>query len=73
MNTDTELLDGIDEYQYGFRDPDTYVFKTRKGLDAEIVRQISHHKEEPAWMLEFRLRALKHFQNRPMPNWGTRR
>jgi Fe-S cluster assembly protein SufB len=70
MKTDTELLQGIEDYQYGFRDPDTYVFKSRKGLDAEVVKQISHHKGEPEWMLDFRLRALKHFQGRPMPEWG---
>ncbi len=70
MKTDTELLQGIDEYQYGFRDPDTYVFKSRKGLDEEIVREISRHKDEPEWMLEFRLKALAHFQQRPMPAWG---
>ena len=70
MNSDTELLEGIDEYQYGFRDPDTYVFKTRKGLDEDIVREISNHKGEPEWMLEFRLKALAHYEQRPMPKWG---
>ncbi len=70
MKTDTELLQGIDDYRHGFRDPDTYVFKTRKGLDELVVRQISQHKSEPDWMLEFRLKALAHFQQRPMPQWG---
>ncbi|MBW8010520.1 MAG: Fe-S cluster assembly protein SufB [Chloroflexi bacterium] len=70
MTTDIELLMGIDENKFDFRDPSTHVFKTRKGLDAEIVRQISEKKEEPEWMLEFRLRALKHFEQRPMPEWG---
>ena len=70
MKGDTHLLEGIGEYQYGFRDPETYVFKSRKGLDEEVVKQISWMKEEPPWMLEFRLRALKHFQQRPMPTWG---
>jgi Fe-S cluster assembly protein SufB len=46
------------------------VFKSRKGLDREIVEQISRMKEEPQWMREFRLRALDHFQKRPMPQWG---
>ena len=69
--TDVELLEGIDEYRYDFRDPEnTYVFKTQKGLNEAVVRQISEKKEEPEWMLEFRLRALKHFQQRPMPTWG---
>jgi Fe-S cluster assembly protein SufB len=67
---DAELLSGIDEYKYNFRDEPKPVFRTRKGLDEEIVRQISAKKEEPGWMLEFRLKALKHFQSRPMPAWG---
>ena len=70
MTTDTTLLEGIDEYKWDFRDPPTHVFKARKGLDEEIVRLISDKKEEPEWMLDFRLRALKHFEQRPMPTWG---
>lgn len=67
---DAELLSGIDEYKYNFVDEAKPVFRTRKGLDEEIVRQISAKKEEPEWMLEFRLKALRHFQSRPMPAWG---
>ena len=70
MSSDTQILDGIGEYKWGFRDPETYVFKSRKGLDREVVEQISHMKGEPEWMLEFRLKALEHFQQRPMPTWG---
>ena len=65
------FLSNLDEYQYGFRDPETYVFKSKKGLGEEIVRKISAMKEEPEWMLEFRLKALKHFNIRPMPTWGA--
>lgn len=68
--SDAKILEGIGEYKFGFRDPSTYVFKTRKGLDREVVKQISHQKGEPEWMLEFRLKALEHFQQRPMPMWG---
>jgi len=68
--SDVDILEGLDEYKWGFRDPATHVFKTRKGLDEEIVRQISEQKEEPEWMLDFRLKALKHFEQRPMPTWG---
>jgi Fe-S cluster assembly protein SufB len=71
ISNDEQILKGIGEYQYGFQDPDTFVFRTRKGLDEEIVRQISTIKGEPGWMLDFRLKALKHYQNRPMPNWGA--
>ncbi|MEL7626030.1 MAG: Fe-S cluster assembly protein SufB [Anaerolineaceae bacterium] len=57
-------------YEYGFNDPDRSSFKSRKGLDEEVIRQISAFKEEPAWMLEFRLKAYRHFLERPMPTWG---
>ena len=70
MSSDVELLEGLDEYKWDFKDPATHVFQTRKGLDEEIVRQISQKKDEPEWMLEFRLKALKHFEQRPMPTWG---
>jgi len=70
MSTDSKTLDNIGEYKYGFRDPDTYVFKSKKGLSREIVEQIPSMKGEPEWMLEFRLKALEHFQKRPMPTWG---
>ncbi|MBP1692566.1 MAG: sufB [Chloroflexi bacterium] len=68
--SDAKLLEGIGEYQYGFSDPENPVFKSRKGLDREVVTQISALKGEPEWMLEFRLKALDHFQKRPMPTWG---
>ncbi len=61
---------GLDEYGYDFVTEDKPVFKSRKGLDEEIVRQISAHKEEPAWMLQFRLKALEIFESKPMPDWG---
>ncbi len=61
----------LDDYKYGFRDPEQHVFKSAKpGLSEEIVREISAHKDEPEWMLKYRLKALKHFEKRPMPNWG---
>jgi Fe-S cluster assembly protein SufB len=59
------------EYKYGFRDPEQYVFKTRKGLDREVVEQISWIKGEPDWMREFRLKALEYFLRRPLPTWGA--
>ncbi len=67
---DLKQLEGIDRYKYGFSDPDVTVFKTRKGLDEQVVRQISAMKGEPEWMLEFRLKALEHFEQRPIPTWG---
>lgn len=68
---ETDLLKDIGEYQFGFSDPESFVFKSRKGLDEDVVREISAIKGEPEWMLEFRLKALKHFQSRPIPTWGA--
>jgi Fe-S cluster assembly protein SufB len=68
--SDTKSLEGLGEYRYGFQDPDVTVFKTKKGLDREVVRQISAMKREPEWMLQFRLKAFEHFKARPMPDWG---
>jgi Fe-S cluster assembly protein SufB len=48
----------------------TYVFKSKRGLDENVVADISRHKHEPEWMLEYRLRALKLFQHKPLPTWG---
>ncbi|MGD2157510.1 MAG: Fe-S cluster assembly protein SufB [Anaerolineales bacterium] len=70
MATDTQIIDGIGEYKWGFRDPETHVFKSRKGLDKDVVEQISDLKNEPKWMLEYRLKALDHFKQRPIPKWG---
>ncbi len=68
--SDAKLLEGIGEYQFGFKDPENYVFKSSKGLSREVVEQISSMKGEPPWMLEFRLKALDHFLQRPIPTWG---
>ena len=70
MSSDATILEGMGDYKYGFHDPDNSVFKSEKGLNREIVEKISAMKHEPLWMLEFRLKALAHFQQRPMPTWG---
>ena len=71
MATDTKAHVAIGDYQYGFRDPtDKYVFTSRKGLDPEIVEQISEMKGEPDWMRQFRLDALRIFDSKPLPQWG---
>ncbi|MBX3427739.1 MAG: Fe-S cluster assembly protein SufB [Pirellulales bacterium] len=56
--------------KYDFVTPAHDVFKSRKGLDREIVAQISDMKQEPAWMRDFRLRSLEIFESKPMPQWG---
>jgi Fe-S cluster assembly protein SufB len=56
---------------YGFHEPERYAFKSQKGLNADIVRQISEMKQEPAWMTEFRLNAYQQFLAKPLPTWGA--
>ena len=56
--------------KYNFRTETHGVFKAKKGLNAEVVNQISDIKGEPDWMRKFRLDALKSFEARPMPKWG---
>ena len=67
---DVQALDGLGQYRYGFADPDTSVYKAPKGLTREVVEHISGMKEEPAWMLEYRLKGLEHYLARPLPKWG---
>jgi len=60
-----------ESYKYGFSKPDVSVFKTKKGLNEDVIREISRVKGEPKWMLDFRLRSFKIFQDKPMPNFGA--
>jgi Fe-S cluster assembly protein SufB len=72
MAADAHLLEEMGSYKYGFKDSsDDYFFKSQKGLNREIVQKISAMKAEPAWMLEYRLKAFEHFMQRPMPGWGA--
>jgi Fe-S cluster assembly protein SufB len=68
-----KLVESIDHLgQYDFKDSETnYVFKSQRGLSPTVIRQISAMKNEPEWMLEYRLKAYDHFMRRPMPNWGA--
>lgn len=58
------------DYQYGFHDKDVSVYKTQKGINAQIVEEISRIKGEPDWMREFRLKSFEMFTKKPMPKWG---
>src|SRR5829696_254619 len=70
-----QALVGINsEYKekFGFHDEETgYAFKAPKGLTKGLVEQISEFKNEPEWMLQFRLKALEHFLAKPQPTWGS--
>ena len=59
------------DYKYGFRDKEDYIFKSGRGLTTEIVTYISKTKNEPQWMLDFRLKALDIFRKKPMPKFGN--
>ncbi|NWF68722.1 MAG: Fe-S cluster assembly protein SufB [Chloroflexi bacterium] len=61
---------GAYDEKYGFHMAENYSFKSQKGLNAEIVRQISMMKNEPVWMREFRLKAYEIFKSKPTPTWG---
>ena len=61
----------LGEYKYGFHDEENPVIKIERGLNEDVIRQISAHKGEPEWMLDFRLEAYKIFLSKPMPNWGS--
>ena len=64
-------VQGIDlgKYKLGWHDTEQNVFKPKKGLNEEIVREISWRKSEPEWMTKFRLNALKRFERKPMLPW----
>jgi len=65
----TQELD-LGRYKLGWSDAEDYVFKPKRGLNEDIVKEMSWMKGEPDWMRNFRLKSLKHFERRPMPNWG---
>jgi Fe-S cluster assembly protein SufB len=70
MATQAMGLETLSEYKDGFHDDVQYTFRARKGLNREVVTELSHMKGEPQWMLDFRLRALDIFFKKPMPTWG---
>src|ERR1700729_3300123 len=72
MTTTTqEQLEGLGTYRFGWADSDAAGASARRGLSEEVVRDISTRKNEPEWMLDMRLKGLKYFGRKPMPNWGA--
>lgn len=59
-----------DDYKYGFKNEDVSITSTGKGLNEDVIREISKLKNEPEWMLEFRLKAYKLFKQLPLPSFG---
>jgi len=68
--TDTRQLVQDRRDEYAFHDDITYLHEAKRGLTRATVEEISGLKNEPAWMLQYRLRAFEHFLKRPMPDWG---
>ena len=64
-------LEGLDRYRFGWADSDAAGESARRGLSEEVVRDISAKKDEPGWMLDLRLKGLKLFGRKPMPDWGS--
>ena len=56
--------------EFAFHDDIVYLAETKRGLTRETVEEISRFKDEPDWMLQYRLRAYDHFMKRPLPTWG---
>ncbi|GLY65794.1 Fe-S cluster assembly protein SufB [Amycolatopsis taiwanensis] len=66
-----ETIESLGNYAFGWADSDAAGASARRGLDEDVVTDISAKKSEPEWMREARLKALKLFQRKPMPNWGA--
>src|SRR6476620_10884930 len=64
-------LKDLGRYEYGWADSDTAGASARRGLNEEVVRDISGRKNEPEWMLKLREKSLRLFDKKPMPNWGS--
>ncbi|MCP2014930.1 Fe-S cluster assembly protein SufB [Deinococcus sp. HSC-46F16] len=69
--TNPEVANINKDYEYGWSSPERYAVKAPKGLSREVVEMISKAKDEPQWMLDFRLKALEIFYSKPMPEWGA--
>jgi Fe-S cluster assembly protein SufB len=64
-------LKDLGRYEYGWSDSDSAGATAKRGLNEDVVRDISTRKNEPQWMLDLRLKSLRLFGKKPMPNWGS--
>ncbi|MFB9909738.1 Fe-S cluster assembly protein SufB [Allokutzneria oryzae] len=69
--TQEETIASLGRYEYGWADADDAGASARRGLNEDVVRDISSKKDEPEWMLESRLKGLRLFDRKPMPSWGS--
>ena len=70
MNDNKDIIKNQEEYAYDFKDEDISIFNTGKGLNKDVIRAISKAKNEPNWMLEYRLKAYEKFMELPLPTFG---
>ncbi|NLS08811.1 Fe-S cluster assembly protein SufB [Nesterenkonia sp. MY13] len=68
---DNPELQGLGNYEYGWADSDDAGASAKRGVDADVVADISAKKDEPEWMLKLRQKGLKYFDRKPMPTWGA--
>lgn len=71
MTTVDAALEGLGNYEYGWSDKNDAGANARRGLNEEVVRDISAKKNEPKWMLDLRLKSLELFNKKPMPSFGA--
>ncbi|MDO5493376.1 MAG: Fe-S cluster assembly protein SufB, partial [Nesterenkonia sp.] len=64
-------LNAIGAYEYGWHDSDEAGSQAQRGLNTDVVEDISGKKDEPEWMLKMRKKGLKYFERKPMPTWGA--
>ncbi|MCV7030880.1 Fe-S cluster assembly protein SufB [Mycobacterium sherrisii] len=69
--TQEQAIASLGKYGYGWADSDVAGASAQRGLSEAVVRDISAKKNEPDWMLQARLKALRTFEKKPMPNWGS--
>ncbi|MEO7129786.1 MAG: Fe-S cluster assembly protein SufB, partial [Dermatophilaceae bacterium] len=64
-------LKDLGRYEYGWADSDVAGATAKRGLNEDVVRDISARKNEPEWMTKLRLKSLSLFGKKPMPTWGS--
>ena len=71
MNGESEAREAVGDYKAGWHDPENATIRFDFGLSEKVVRDISELKQEPEWMTEIRVKAYRHFIERPMPTCGN--
>ncbi len=71
IDQQSATIEELSRYDYGWRDTDSAGANARRGLNEDVVRDISAKKNEPEWMLNLRLKGLRLFDKKPMPQWGS--